>query len=303
MSAQKIVVVTGANKGIGYETVKALLASPTPYHVFLGSRSRERGESAVATLREECAASPNTVESLQIDVTSDASIEAAVETVRGGRGWVDVLINNAGMWMRLFFQLSLWSRSALPLLSLFSLPLGRNSALTPTPGITKDLDYLRGKCSLRESLTGSYDVNVAGAHVTTSSFMPLLLQSRDPRLVFIAGLGTFAQCARGQFPLPASLARGWPKNMDFETVGYRCSKTALNMLMLDYHFKLRGDGVKVWCAGPGFLATDLGDAKEMVEGQGAGHPRVGGELVRTVVEGERDGEVGRYVVRDGVKEF
>jgi NAD(P)-dependent dehydrogenase (short-subunit alcohol dehydrogenase family) len=170
-------------------------------------------------------------------------------------------------------------------------------------GITKDIAHVRGQCSLRESLTASYDVNVAGTHVTTSIFLPLLLQSSEPRLIFIAGLGTFAACAKGDFPLPKPLALGWPKNMVFETVGYRCSKTALNMLMLDYHWKLNGDGVKVWCVGPGFLATDLGDARELVEVQGAGHPRIGGEMVRTVVEGERDGDVGKYVVKDGIREF
>jgi hypothetical protein len=40
--------------------------------------------------------------------------------------------------------------------------------------------------------------------------MPLLLQSSDPRLIFVSGLGTFHKCARGDFPLPP-LERGWPK--------------------------------------------------------------------------------------------
>lgn len=136
----------------------------------------------------------------------------------------------------------------------------------------------------------------------TYTFMPLLLHSTSPRLIFITGLGTFAQCSLGDIPLPP-LERGWPKKLDFETVGYRCTKTALNMLMLDYHYKLQKDRVRVWCVGPGFLATDLGDAREMVEAQGAGHPRVGGRLVRSLVEGERDADVGKYVVKDGIQAF
>ncbi|KFY25886.1 hypothetical protein V491_01560 [Pseudogymnoascus sp. VKM F-3775] len=264
MSSKNIALVTGANKGIGYEIVKALLESDKPYHVFLGSRSLERGQEAVATLQKECSNSSNTVEVIELDISSDSSIAKAFETVKGSVGRIDTLINNAG--------------------------------------ITKDLDYVRGKVSLRESLIGSYDINVAGTHVITFTFIPLLLQSTDPRLIFITGLGTFDQCARGDFPLPP-LERGWPKKMEFETVGYRCTKTALNMLMLDYHYKLQKDGVKVWCIGPGFLATDLGDAKEMVAAQGAGHPSIGGRLVRSVVEGERDADTGKYVVKDKIQAF
>lgn len=92
-----IVLVTGANKTIGYETVKALLESDKPYHVFLGSRSLERGQEAVATLQKECTASSNTVQVLQLDVSSDSSIEKAFETVKASVGRLDVLINNAGM--------------------------------------------------------------------------------------------------------------------------------------------------------------------------------------------------------------
>ena len=138
----------------------------------------------------------------------------------------------------------------------------------------------------------------------TWTFLPLLLQSSDPRLIFVSGLGTFGNCAKGDFPLPPNLNLGWPKKMDFETVGYRCTKTALNMLMLDYHYKLKGDGVKVWCVGPGFLLTDLGDARDLAVVMNAGHPSLGGKMLKSVVEGERDADTGKYVVKDGgIMEF
>ena len=133
----------------------------------------------------------------------------------------------------------------------------------------------------------------------TSTFMPLLLKSSDPRLIFVAGLSQITQAAESYFPTPP-LPAGWPKSLEFETIGYRCSKVALNMLMLDWNHKLKADGVKVWAVGPGFLATNLGGvgpdkAKEM----GAGHPSAGGKVLKSVVEGERDADVGKLINKDG----
>ena len=104
MSSKKIVLVTGANKSIGFEAVKALLQSNKQYHVFLGSRSLERGQQAVTTLQTECANSSSTVEAVQIDIASDSSIERAFETVKASTGRLDVLINNAGELTRAISQ-------------------------------------------------------------------------------------------------------------------------------------------------------------------------------------------------------
>ena len=75
------------------------------------------------------------------------------------------------------------------------------------------------------------------------------------------------------------------------------------MLMVDWNHKLKADGVKVWCVGPGFLATNLGGIHEKAVEMGAGHPRAGGEILRRVVEGERDADVGRIVVKDGTSQW
>ena len=93
----KNVLVTGGNNGIGYETVKALLQSNRPYRILLGSRSLEKGKLAIETLHKECPESTNTVEVVQVDLTSDESIEKAFEQVKASPGHLDVLINNAGM--------------------------------------------------------------------------------------------------------------------------------------------------------------------------------------------------------------
>jgi len=97
MASRKIVLVTGGNNGIGYETVKALLESEKSYHVLLGSRSLEKAKTAIDNLKKEVPDTSNTVEILQVDLTSDESIERAFETVKSNYGYIDVLINNAGM--------------------------------------------------------------------------------------------------------------------------------------------------------------------------------------------------------------
>lgn len=132
--------------------------------------------------------------------------------------------------------------------------------------------------------------------------MPLLLKSADPRLIFVTGLSQITQASEAYFPTPPQPA-GWPKKIDFETIAYRCSKTALNMLMLDWNHKLKEDGVKVWAVGPGFLATDLGGLREKVTEMGAAHPSVGGQLLKSVVEGEKDAFVGKIVNKAGIAPF
>lgn len=89
---KKTVLITGANKSIGYETARQLLAKD--YHVYIGSRSKERGEEAAAQLKKEGYAD---VEVLQIDVTDAASVNAAAAELATKTGQLDVLINNAGI--------------------------------------------------------------------------------------------------------------------------------------------------------------------------------------------------------------
>lgn len=95
-ASRKIVMVTGGNNGIGYEVVKALLNSgKASYHVLMGSRSLEKAKHAIDRLQSEVKTS-NTVEAVQVDLTSDESIERAFEHVKAEHERVDVLVNNAG---------------------------------------------------------------------------------------------------------------------------------------------------------------------------------------------------------------
>ncbi|RFU27522.1 hypothetical protein B7463_g8807, partial [Scytalidium lignicola] len=83
----------GGNSGIGYATAASLIASPT-YHVIIGSRSLEKGQTALATLSTNVKGS---ISLIQLDVTDSASISAAVAKVEKEHERLDVLINNAAI--------------------------------------------------------------------------------------------------------------------------------------------------------------------------------------------------------------
>lgn len=87
----KIALVTGANKGIGLETVRQL--AQAGYHVYLGARDPQKGETAAQSLLKLGLS----VEPLVIDVSNPASIKAAAEKVAADQGRLDVLVNNAGV--------------------------------------------------------------------------------------------------------------------------------------------------------------------------------------------------------------
>lgn len=88
----------GANQGIGFETAKNLLLSSATYHVLLGSRDLAKGLEAASSLTK--LPIKGTVTALQIDVTDDASVDAAARQVKDTFGRLDVLVNNAGIGAR-----------------------------------------------------------------------------------------------------------------------------------------------------------------------------------------------------------
>jgi NAD(P)-dependent dehydrogenase (short-subunit alcohol dehydrogenase family) len=81
-----VTLITGANKGLGLETARQLIAQG--HTVYLGARSVARGETAASEVGGRF---------VQLDVTDDSSVETALKLIAQKEGHLDVLVNNAGI--------------------------------------------------------------------------------------------------------------------------------------------------------------------------------------------------------------
>jgi NAD(P)-dependent dehydrogenase (short-subunit alcohol dehydrogenase family) len=79
-------LITGANKGLGFETARRLVA--LGHTVYVGARDRETGAAAAKRLGATF---------VQLDVTDETSVAAAAAWIAKQPGGLDVLINNAGI--------------------------------------------------------------------------------------------------------------------------------------------------------------------------------------------------------------
>jgi NAD(P)-dependent dehydrogenase (short-subunit alcohol dehydrogenase family) len=151
-------LITGANRGIGYETARRLIGAGQS--VWIGARDEQGGQRAAQALGARF---------VRLDVTDDASVEAAVETLRTEVGHLDVLINNAGI-------------------------LGE---VTSPEDMTVD------------RIRHVYETNVFGVVRVTRAFLPLLRRGANPSVVNVtSGLGSFTLTAdpqriESQYPLAA----------------------------------------------------------------------------------------------------
>jgi short-subunit dehydrogenase involved in D-alanine esterification of teichoic acids len=148
-ATKTLVLISGGNAGIGYEIVKKIATEhPSTHHVLMGCRDTHKGELAVASM-----GAPMNVNPIQLDITSDESIDLCFKAIEQNFGKLDILINNAG-----------------------------------TAG--QDLPPDR---SLRQVYDHCFSVNVTSAALLTEAMTPLLEKSKLPKVIFITSrLGSIA---------------------------------------------------------------------------------------------------------------
>jgi NAD(P)-dependent dehydrogenase (short-subunit alcohol dehydrogenase family) len=201
----KTVLITGANKGIGFETARQLLRKG--YSVFIGSRTLENGLEAVKKLNEE---GLTHAEAIQLDVTDNRSVQNAREEIGKKTAVLDVLINNAGI-------------------------NGGSAPYTVLEATTNE--YL-----------DAFKTNVIGVANVTQTFMDLLRNASEPRIVNVS-------TSVGSLSLQSDPE--WPAYNYAKYGVYAISKAALNMYTVQLAYELRNTDFKVNAVCPGLTKTDF----------------------------------------------
>lgn len=194
----QIALITGANKGIGYETARLLAEHGMV--VLLGARRPDLGKTAAARLG---------VEFVRIDVTDEDSIREAAAQIEDRFGRLDVLVNNAGI-------------------------------------ARADGDWSPSSTTVA-TLREVYETNVFGVVAVTNIMLPLLRKAPAARIVNVSSeIGSISRNADPDSPI----AR-------FNSIPYPSSKSALNMITVQYAKELRDTPIKINASNPGYCATDL----------------------------------------------
>jgi NAD(P)-dependent dehydrogenase (short-subunit alcohol dehydrogenase family) len=157
--ATPVALVTGANKGIGFEIARELAEGGCT--VWLAGRDLEKVRAAAAKLEK----SGHKVKSVALDVTRPDSAAAAARAVEIDSGALDILVNNAGI----------------------------SSESRRSPGKDSPEMIAPSEVGL-ETLRATYETNVFGPVNVTQAFLPLLRKSKAGRIVNMSsGLGSLTQ--------------------------------------------------------------------------------------------------------------
>ncbi|XP_012574180.1 (+)-neomenthol dehydrogenase-like [Cicer arietinum] len=212
-SAERYAVVTGANKGIGFEIVRQLASSGIK--VVLTARDEKRGLQALETLK--ASGLSDFVLFHQLDVANAASVATLADFVKSKFGKLDILVNNAGITGTIIndkelFTLAIYNRGALS-------EDDRRKGLTQTYKLAEEC----------------LQINYYGAKLTTQSLLPLLKLSDSPRIVNVSS-------TLGQFE---SIPNGWAKSVlsDFDNLTEEKVDQVLKKFLKDFNeSSIEGNG-------------------------------------------------------------
>ncbi|KAJ5147893.1 short chain dehydrogenase/reductase [Penicillium atrosanguineum] len=142
------------------------------------------------------------------------------------------------------------------------------------------------------------ETNVLGPAMVSAAFRHLLLKSANPYSIFV---GTGARS------LPRNAIQQPPSHFNHIRNGdaYQVSKAALNMLAVLEARDYGPQGIKVFVLSPGLFRSNLrGTSEEAKSGWGkAEDPEGAAEVVLSILQGNRDSEVGQLIHKDGVYEW
>jgi NAD(P)-dependent dehydrogenase (short-subunit alcohol dehydrogenase family) len=211
MQDKPVALVTGANQGIGLQIAKDLAVHG--FTVLVGSRNLERGEAAAREVGPDAHA-------LQLDVTDQASINAAAGRVRHEFGRLDVLIQNAAI---------------------------SNTKRLPGQSVEEYVKTTRASNVSLEEMRAVWDTNVFGVIAVYQAMLPFLRETPGSRIVNVSsGVGSLTANSDPAFAYRAIFGPVYP-----------ASKTALNALTVAMAIELEPEGIKVNAVSPGFTKTNL----------------------------------------------
>lgn len=217
----KIALVTGGNRGLGFEICRQLDAMG--WGVILCARN------PLSVQKESQKMSNVTV--LSLDVTSDKSVLELFHAIEKKFGHIDVLINNAGV------NESGWRMGLRKIVSQSKTVFRIAKAVKSFLKIRSEINSHHTK---PEDAKVVMDVNFYGPWRMILAFVPLLRKSTDARIINI------------------SSGMGQLRELDGNYPAYRMSKAGLNALTLMFSRQLENEGIRVNAVCPGWVRTAMG---------------------------------------------
>ena len=96
MDQRAVVLITGANTGLGFEMIRALCGSDNAYEILVGGRSLVKAEQATDSVTKDFPSTRSKLWPVQVDIEDDESIQRVFDHVQTKFGRLDALVNNAG---------------------------------------------------------------------------------------------------------------------------------------------------------------------------------------------------------------